>query len=138
MYFLNFYAESNQYLTNPNGRIVHLADFNRGKKLVDKIWLIKAEPGKKVNLVFVSFNVMSGSRNCEDNYVEVYNSKDKSPATLIGRYCSQKLPELNRNLPSTSDYLLVIYHGTEQQPETSFELAWETVDNIKGTITLMM
>ncbi|XP_031569770.1 tolloid-like protein 2 isoform X2 [Actinia tenebrosa] len=88
-------------------------------------WLIKAEPGSRIKLNFISFRVENCSAapgRCQCDFVEVRDGNSSS-SNLIGRFCGSNTPP---KLYSSGGYLLVMFKSDGQINKRGFVAEFST------------
>ncbi|KAL9700067.1 hypothetical protein quinque_003508 [Culex quinquefasciatus] len=79
--------------TEPGVEITSPGYPNNYEALKQCDYVIQAPPGQAILLDFTDFSIEGHSYPaCEMDYVAIYDSFDPSNSTLLGRYCSSKIP----------------------------------------------
>ena len=94
-------------------------------------WRIYRPAGFIVQLTFHSFNLQQ-SENCEADYVEIRQGKDKSDvewrSELIGRFCGYSLPPV---ILSTQSYVIVKFVADMSKTYPGFHASYKVLANRK-------
>ena len=94
-------------------------------------WRIYRPAGFIVQLTFHSFNLQQ-SENCEADYVEIRQSKDKSDvewrSELIGRFCGYSLPSV---IVSNQSYVIVKFVADMSKMYPGFHASYKVLANRK-------
>ena len=99
-------------------------------------WRIYRPAGFIVQLTFHSFNLQQ-SENCEADYVEIRQSKDKSDvewrSELIGRFCGYSLPSV---IVSNQSYVIVKFVADMSKMYPGFHASYKVLANRKYSSVL--
>uniref|UniRef100_A0A8D9B309 Metalloendopeptidase n=2 Tax=Cacopsylla melanoneura TaxID=428564 RepID=A0A8D9B309_9HEMI len=97
---------------------------NYGKSM-DCDWTIEAEPGKNVQLTFLTFDIET-NKDCEYDYVEVYSGLDSSVSQAsYGRFCGNTNPT---DIISISEGLLVRFRSDDTVTGKGFSASYTAID----------
>lgn len=90
---------------------------------MDCEWIIKAPPGRSINLKFLFFDV-EGSPLCNYDYVALYDGQTDS-SRRIGMFCGSVIPP---TLHSSSNFMLVKFHSDIRRTHNGFSVKWNSTD----------
>ncbi|CAD7084767.1 unnamed protein product [Hermetia illucens] len=91
---------------------------------MDCDWTIQADPGRNVQLIFLSFE-LEDIENCTYDYVEVYAGMEDTSGPLYGRYCGSNNPP---DIISLTDSLLVRFRSDDTMSKKGFSASYVAVD----------
>lgn len=111
---------------------------------MDCDWTIQADPGRNVQLIFLSFE-LEDIENCTYDYVEVYAGMEDTSGSLYGRYCGSNVSkncESRKNcltifalflqnppdIISLTDSLLVRFRSDDTMSKKGFSASYVAVD----------
>ena len=95
-YQINLFSDCSGYITSTTGSVTspgHPVSYPSNK---DCSWLISVESGKKIALMFTTFDVKRGSsaQGCQEDFVEVRNGLTDISRQIGGKYCNGNKPVL--------------------------------------------
>ncbi|CAM4557998.1 unnamed protein product [Leuciscus chuanchicus] len=86
-------------------------------------WQISVEDGQVVRLSFQNFSLETQDV-CEFDYVEVYDSTDTVPNTVLGRYCGSALPP---DLTSSGPVMTVVFVADDGVADSGFYASFKAI-----------
>ncbi|XP_077063565.1 membrane frizzled-related protein-like [Siphateles boraxobius] len=86
-------------------------------------WQISVKDGQVVRLSFQNFSLETQDV-CEFDYVEVYDSTDTVPDTVLGRYCGSALPP---DLTSSGPVMTVVFVADDGVADSGFYASFKAI-----------
>lgn len=87
-------------------------------------WFIEADPGKSIEIRFLSFD-LEEDEDCSYDFVEIFDSLDDYSGAYFGRFCGNTLPDA---VTSSNEGVLVRFITDETMVMNGFTIEYEAVD----------